>query len=643
VTEKITCAVASLNQVPLDWFGNRRRVIDSITLSRQYGAQFLCLPELSVTGYGCEDMFFSPELHERVKESIEIIAEATEGMCVVVGAPWVYDGSLWNCAYVLVDGSLKAIVPKCNLPGDGVHYENRWFKQWQSGVRFELSHGVIGGDTLLTVGGITCGFEICEDAWVPWGPLHRLARGNLDLLFCPSASHFAFNKHLIRRKFVEEGSRAASCAFLHANLLGCESGRTIYDGHSCIATGGVITAETARLTFDEISLVTTRIDLHAQRVARWRITSAPLPREAQRGTLLVNLPLWPCHEERTLSVAPRQNEDVYTQFVDSVTLGLFDYARKSKASGFTLSLSGGADSSCVAVLIAFLVKRIYALDNDRERDRILACLFDDAPLPKEEKEAMGRLLCCVYQKTVNSSSRTEEAAHRLANEIGASFASVDISSLVTDYTTLGESILGRPLTWEGDDVALQNIQSRVRSPLIWLIANVRRSLLLTTGNRSEGSVGYVTMDGDSSGGLNPLAGVSKEFILRFLHWAQVTFPSLSFVTSQEPTAELRPSHYRQKDEDDLMPYAVLDKIERAFVLHKKSPREIVALLIEQSHSRSDAVRYVRRFFSLWSVSQWKRERFAPSFHLDDYSLDPRSWCRFPILSAGFQEELNELL
>jgi NAD+ synthase (glutamine-hydrolysing) len=191
----------------------------------------------------------------------------------------------------------------------------------------------------------------------------------------------------------------------------------------------------------------------------------------------------------------------------------------------------------------------------------------------------------------------------------------------------------------------------VRGPSVWLLANVKRALLLSTSNRSEAAVGYATMDGDTCGGLSPIAGIDKAFLLRWLRWLQTTgpdgfhsIPALSAVTGQKPTAELRHQETGQTDEDDLMPYVVLDVIERAAIRDKQAPLEVFRLLHTQfpENPPSQLQAWVERFFRLWSRNQWKRERYAPSFHLDDENLDPKTWCRFPILSGGFERELAEL-
>jgi NAD+ synthase (glutamine-hydrolysing) len=184
-----------------------------------------------------------------------------------------------------------------------------------------------------------------------------------------------------------------------------------------------------------------------------------------------------------------------------------------------------------------------------------------------------------------------------------------------------------------------------------MLANLNHALLLSTSNRSEAAVGYTTMDGDSSGGLSPIAGIDKAFLRRWLVWMEETgpdgigpIPALHGVNVQQPTAELRPPSDKQTDEDDLMPYEILDQIERLAIRDKMMPIAILETLrIEFTNYDSPTLgRWVVRFFRLWCRNQWKRERYAPSFHLDDENLDPKTWCRFPILSGGYEFEIQKL-
>jgi NAD+ synthase (glutamine-hydrolysing) len=152
------------------------------------------------------------------------------------------------------------------------------------------------------------------------------------------------------------------------------------------------------------------------------------------------------------------------------------------------------------------------------------------------------------------------------------------------------------------------------------------------------------MDGDTSGSIAPIAAIDKPFIIQWLKWAETVlgYGSLNYVNSLAPTAELRPSNQTQTDETDLMPYPTLLAIEQEAIQKHKSPVEVYKALFEKFDDKLLLKHHIEKFFKLWTRNQWKRERLAPSFHLDDYNVDPKTWCRFPILSSGFTEELKAL-
>jgi len=163
------------------------------------------------------------------------------------------------------------------------------------------------------------------------------------------------------------------------------------------------------------------------------------------------------------------------------------------------------------------------------------------------------------------------------------------------------------------------------------------------------------MDGDTAGSISPLAGIDKHYLRQWLRWLEtvgcevkgkhIKIEGLKKVNSLQPTAELRPQDKNQTDEADLMPYDFLDALEKLAIRDKKSPVNCYRNLVirySDLYSGDQILAWTERFFKLWSRNQWKRERYAPSFHLDDLNLDPRSWCRFPILSGGFVKELEEL-
>ena len=648
---------AALNQLPLDWDGNRARIGDAIDRAREAGVGLLCLPELCLTGYGCEDAFFSPAVQRRAWEGLQALLPQTHGIAVSVGLPLMVRGLIYNATALVADGRLLGLACKRYLAGDGVHYEPRWFRPWPNGVRTTIERDGVAvpvGDYIFELDGVRVGFEICEEAWVARRPGADLASRGVDVVLNPSASHFAFGKHAVRERFVLEGSRAFGAAYVFANLLGNEAGRIVYDGDTMIASMGEMRAMSRRLGFSAVTLTHAVVDLDHLRLQRARTPSfRSEPTEAPGGTLRGAL-VWPTAGLEPAHIdlpewerGPHLREESFTR---AIALSLYDYLRKSRSRGWVVSLSGGADSAAVATLCALSV-RMAAQDRGFDAVRTELGYIPGVADCVDVAALVHRLLSTVYQATAHSGDVTRHAARDVARALGAAHREWDIEALVAGYRDLLTADLGRPLTWETDDVALQNIQARTRSPGVWMLANIEGKLLLSTSNRSEAAVGYATMDGDTSGGIAPIAGIDKAFLRRWLRWMESTgphgmgpIPELSAINAQQPTAELRPAAQRQTDEADLMPYPVLDAIERAAIRDKLEPAEVLQRIAAAFPDATDAVArgWVRRFFQLWTRNQWKRERYAPSFHVDDQNLDPKTWCRFPILSGGFQVELAEL-
>jgi len=656
----VRVAAATLNQTPLDWVGNQRRLRAVLARARAERVTVLCLPELCLTGYGCEDAFLSQSVHRTAAELLDELVSETQGLVTCFGLPIAVGRSLFNACALAVDGKLVGLVPKQILAGDGIHYEPRWFSAWSSGERTELDWAgqkLPLGDWVFDVGGVRLGFEICEDAWAAERPGVSLAQRGVDIILNPSASHFAFGKHATRRRLVLEASRAFQVSYLYANLLGNEAGRVIYDGDALVSSPEGLLDSTARFSFEEYGLATGTVDitlLRSRAAARQSSRTRPLV----DGIFSLGFE-WPKQELARLSLpasaVPAPAHQKEEEFTRAVCLGLFDTMRKSRARGFVVSSSGGADSTTVACLVGIMVALARReLGPERFAERLghcsaLATLLE--PTEAGERAVVEALLTTVYQATRNSSSITRDAARAVASALGSRHFEFDVEPLVAAYRGLTEKALGRELSWDTDDLALQNIQARVRAPSVWMLANINRALLLATSNRSEAAVGYATMDGDTAGGLSPIAGIDKAFIRHYLRWLRdlgpVGFgplPAVDVVCVQAPTAELRPAAAAQTDEDDLMPYDVLDAIERAAIRDKYSPVEVFELLRVRfgEATREQLGLWVERFFRLWAQNQWKRERYAPSFHLDDANLDPKTWCRFPILSGGFERELAEL-
>lgn len=646
-----------LNQVPLDWPGNMARIRSALREARRAGVSVLCLPEMCITGYGCEDAFLSTNTVHRAWNVLKEILPETRGMIVSLGLPVLHQHGVFNCACLVVNGQIAGLTAKRFLAGDGIHYEPRWFKPWPQGVRSDVTiDGEIFpmGDLYFDCGGVRIGFEVCEDAWVANRPGATLALKGVDIILNPSASHFAFGKLEVRKRFVLEGSRAFGTSYVYANLLGNEAGRAIYDGGALIASGGKLIAAGPRFGFQDFYLTTATIDVEAIRLNQAR-TASFQPQLNDQDHLCIRTAFdFPEAglSEGIVAVAKWENGGGVKaeEFVRAEALALFDYLRKSKSCGFVVSLSGGADSAATVCLVHLMVA-LGLKELGVGGFKVKLAHIPNLVVTNDAQVVTRQLLTTVYQASKNSGNVTRNAARVIALAVGAEHYEWDISELVSGYTTTVERAMGIQLDWAKHDVALQNIQARVRSPGAWLLANLKNALLLATSNRSEAAVGYATMDGDTSGGLSPLAGIDKAWLRQWLGWLEKSgpeglypIPALGAINGQAPTAELRPESCKQTDEDDLMPYDVLDAIERAAIRDKQGPKEVFERMRVQfpQHAVPQMGLWIERFFRLWSRNQWKRERYAPSFHLDDENLDPKTWCRFPILSGGFETELAEL-
>jgi len=572
-------ASVALNQIPLAFTHNKENILAALEQAKSDGVTVVCFPELCITGYGCEDGFLSPNVCKNAIKGLQELVPKTKNMIVAVGLPLLHQDAIYNTACLLVDGKIAGFVAKQHLANNGVYYEARWFKPWPAGIieTVSLDSGKENPDNLLdtypigdivfNLNGLKVGFEICEDAWVAVRTGISLAKRDVDLILNPSASHFAFEKLKIRKRFIEEGARTFGVGYLYANLLGNEAGRLIYDGDTFILAADKWLAEGPRFSFRDFVVTSAILDVQNLRLQRSSIRNA-------QG---INVP----HRGSTWEESTTLKEEEFTR---AVALGLFDYCRKSRSNGFALNLSGGADSSACACLVFLMVELAIQELGEEAFQKKMAYFFSEKE-KIHKSYLISKLLICLYQTTQNNQESTWQSAKDLSEALGISLTKISIDGIISGYCELIRPIIQRDLNWQQDDIALQNIQARVRGPSIWLLANLRGSLILSTTNRSEAALGYFTMDGDSCGSISPIAGVDKSFILQWLRWLEKEgpvligpIPALKSVNALIPSAELRPPTLSQSDEADLMPFAWLDSIERLFVRDKCSPKEILFYL-----------------------------------------------------------------
>lgn len=672
-------AIATLNQTVGDWSGNRQRVVIAAQEAAQRGASLLLCPELALSGYSLLDRLYR---ESTLTESFKSLLRLTEAcaelpITVCVGLPISLSGLIYNAAAVISGGQIVGFSCKSHLAHGDVEYEERYFAAWPMGksVDWTAPDGQrypVGALIFESEESGDFALEICEDAFRSQHPGALATLGGAELILNPSASWFTLGKHSWRRELVRQRSREGLCGYLYASLLGADNTRLIFDGAGFIVSEGQLLVESDRLRLDrEVNVVDALIDLSSIRRARretgsWRRQVSAETRQldrvkipslgeryqdseetSQRVTPSIipdwisdpqleiepSLSWWSKDERLSGSQLLQRGEVNELELELALCLGLHDYMRKAKIKAIALALSGGRDSA----MVALLVHRMW-------RYRHPTLTID------ELRASLTERFHCAYLATENSGSATQGAAKALASELGATFYDLNIQEALSAHHSLISHALNRKLTWADptDDITLQNVQARLRGSVIWMIANSHKALLLATSNKSEAAVGYTTMDGDTSGGLSPIADVPKSLVSRWLRWARERYEiqSLEQINGLEPTAELRPASEGQNDEDDLMPFDILDQLIFGFCQQALSPLELFQRYWPVFQSRYSSPRglqaHIHKFIRLFCFSQWKRERFAVSFRVMSYDLDPKGGGRYPVIQAPFTEELEAL-
>ena len=667
-------AAGSLNQTVGDWQGNARRIREAIQQARQRGARLLVLPEMCVPGYSLGDRLMMRDTINRSWTMLNELRTDTAGMVVMLGLPVRHRDVLYNVVAVVADGEIRGLVPKENLATGDVQYENRWFSGWPRGhvERFDLDDGrfIPMGSLVFEAHGLgRFGVEVCEDGWKGSRPGSLYALMGAHIIANPSASWFVLGKHRVRREMVQQLSREDHVVYVYTSLSGCDATRLVFDGSVFIAQDGQTLAEGDRFLFDrDVHVVDRIVDLAGLERLRmeegsWRQQVGSMQR-GDHGAVpeIVSIPgdfatdgappavgpYWLdgteappvdpsldwLHERR---LVPRRLVDADIPHMElelALAMGLREYTRKCGIPGYVVALSGGRDSAMVATLVARSLRYERPdLSGDALRDYV-----------KDR-------LVCAYMSTENSSQQTRDAAASLAQEVGATFHETSIQDALDTHLRLSHALTGVELSWSdpAHDLTLQNVQARLRGSLIWMIANLRGFLLLSTSNKSEAAVGYATMDGDTSGGLSPISDVPKSLVQVWLRWASEfhSLQSLTSVVKIPATAELRPPEQAQTDEADLMPFSVLDQLIYHFVQRGQSPLDMFRTLwpAHQDRYQQDPAAFaqdIRKFVRMFCRAQWKRERFAISFRVAAFDLDPKTGFRFPPVQEPFTEELAEL-
>lgn len=505
-------ALAQINVTVGDLSGNQQKILEYLQKATDAKADIVVFPELAISGYPPEDLLYKQHFVRDNHKALQEIARQVADLVMVVGFVDIdQDKNLYNAAAVIAKGKVRGIYHKHDLPNYGVFDEKRYFTQGNQHPLFLLN------DTCFAA-------NICEDIWQDEGIYLSQAQAGAMVLLNLSSSPYDFEKLERRERLLIKRAKECRAYICYANLVGGQD-ELVFDGGSFVVSpSGKILARAEQ--FAEDLLV---VDLPVDEERKKRRSYKHIIELPSDGELIGRI-------TAHANLMPRMTTD--ERIFKALVLGTHDYVVKNGFKKVVLGLSGGIDSSLVAVIA---------------------------------REAVGREnVVGITMPSEFSSAQTRQDAQILAQNLGIEFKEIAINDIYQVYlNSLSESFAGLPLS-----VAEENLQARVRGNLLMAFSNKFGWLVLTTGNKSEIAVGYCTLYGDMSGGFAVIKDLPKGKVYEISRLAnEILGPMIpQSVFDRPPTAELRPN---QKDQDTLPEYDLLDKILKAYVEDHRSFAAIV--------------------------------------------------------------------
>ncbi|HEV7162987.1 MAG TPA: NAD+ synthase [Solirubrobacteraceae bacterium] len=564
-------ALCQINATVGDIAGNTELIRSGIRAAREAQSDLVLFPELALTGYPPEDLLLKEHFLADTAEALRGLAAEAHGLVAVVGFPERAE-DVYNAAAVLAAGSVHAIYRKVYLPNYGVFDEQRYFQAGDKGA-------------VIDIGAERVGLTVCEDIWEPGPPASDESLAGATLILNISASPYHAGKGAERERMFAQRARDNLACVAFCGLVGGQD-ELVFDGHSCVIDHTGRTLARAGQFVEE--MLVCDVDLGAARAARLRDAShRPAARHSERrATVLAALeePAAPSPPPDQVTAPLRDPlAPVEAEVYGALTLGLHDYVTKNGFQHVVLGLSGGIDSALVA------------------------CLAVDALGPTR--------VSTTIMPSPYSSSSTQQDARALSAALGVEAIELPIKSVMAAY----EHALADRFAGLESDLTEENLQARIRGNLLMALSNKFGWLVLTTGNKSEMSVGYTTLYGDLAGGFAVIKDVPKTLVYRLCDWrnspagvgvpgVQDAPPPLSpipaSIIERAPSAELR---HDQRDEDSLPPYPVLDRILEGYVELDLSREQLIA----QGLAPEDVDRTIR----LVDLAEYKRRQAPPGIKI----------------------------
>jgi NAD+ synthase (glutamine-hydrolysing) len=540
-------ALAQIDATVGDVEGNAAKIRDYLRMAEDAGAQVAIFPELAINGYPPEDLLLKTHFLAAGREALDSVARDVGDMVALVGFA-EHAEDVYNSLAVLAGGRVQAIYRKMFLPNYGVFDEHRYFQ-------------VGDAPAVIGVGDTTLGLTICEDIWEPGPPASDEALAGAEVIVNISASPYHRGKGAQRERMLVQRARDSLAYVAFCNLVGGQD-ELVFDGYSLVVDEhGELVARGAQFREE---LVVCDIDPSTADAARLRdARHRPAARVRRPAVTELGQLEAPPHHESTAVGGPRAkpmepDEEVY----EALCLGLRDYVEKNGFDRVLLGLSGGIDSALTACVA------VDALGSER--------------------------VVCAVMPSPHSSPETQSDARRLADNLGIERFELELEPLMDGY----DDVLAEPFGGSEPGLAEENIQARIRGNLLMALSNKFGWLVLTTGNKSEYSVGYTTLYGDMAGGFGVLKDVPKTLVYRLAHHRNgLGTPMIPpGIIERPPSAELRPD---QRDTDSLPPYDLLDAILEAYIeedqgrdqlIRRGMPEDVVDRVIQMV----DRAEYKRR-------------------------------------------------
>ncbi|KAJ3908143.1 hypothetical protein F5879DRAFT_794269 [Lentinula edodes] len=674
----------SLNQWALDFQGNMERILESIAVAKRRGATLRVGPELEIPGYGCLDHFLEGDT---VLHSWEVLAkilasEETSGIVCDLGMPIEHKNTIYNCRVIIQNRKILLIRPKMWLANDGNYRELRYFTPWTKHRQVEdhflprIIQVVTGqtkvpfGDAVISTADTCIGVELCEELFTPASPHILMGLDGVEIFTNSSGSHHELRKLYTRVELIKEATLKLGGVYLYSNQQGCDGDRLYYDGCALIAVNGRIVAQGSQFSLNDVEVVTATIDIEDVRSHRAKSSRSMQAAQAEKYPRIevpFALSLGKFEEVREEDMigflSTKTMEVRYHRPEEEIALGpacwLWDYLRRSRTQGYFIPLSGGIDS-CATAVIVFSMCRLVAEAARRADKQVIADARriagepeDSGYIPSDPREFAGRIFHTCYMGTENSSAETRSRAKNLAGAIGSYHIDLNMDTVVTAVRNLFGFVTGVKPEFRAhggsnaENLALQNIQARLRMVLAYLFAQllpwvrgrVGGLLVLGSANVDESLRGYLTKYDCSSADINPIGGISKTDLKKFIAWAEGSFdlPILKSFLDATPTAELEPitENYVQADEADMgMTYDELSVFGRLRKVEKCGPYSTFTKLVHEWGgflSPLQIAEKVKLFFFEHARNRHKMTTLTPSYHAESYSPDDNRFDLRPFL------------